>query len=358
MFYQNLLKPILFQFDPESAHHLATSFFHISQKVPFFHQTLASIFEYQSSRLSQEVAGIHFPNPVGLAAGFDKTAELFPSFIHMGFGSVEVGTITAKEQPGNEKPRLFRYGKEKALINRMGFNNPGADQVAGILKLQTKKGVRGINAGKSKITPLEESVSDYVYSFQKLVPYADYAVVNVSSPNTPGLRSLQSKDALTELITGIKKGFDGKFPIPLFLKFAPDLSLQELNENLELCLSLKLDGVILTNTTLDKSSLGEGPHQEGGLSGNPLFEKSLSFVSTAYQILKGRIPIIGVGGIDSGAKALKMFEAGANLIQIYTGYIYEGPFLPRTINSYLDRHMAKNNIKNIAEIVGINSRVK
>ncbi|TGN11051.1 quinone-dependent dihydroorotate dehydrogenase [Leptospira ilyithenensis] len=358
MLYQNLLKPILFQFDPESAHHLVSSFFHLSQKIPFLNQTLSSVFNYDSPRLSQKVAGIHFPNPVGLAAGFDKTAELFPSLIHMGFGSVEVGTVTAKEQPGNEKPRLFRYGKEKALINRMGFNNPGADRVAELLKVQKKSGVRGINAGKSKVTPLEESVSDYVYSFQKLVPYADYAVVNVSSPNTPGLRSLQSKEALTELITGIKKGFDGNFPVPLFLKLAPDLSLQELSENLELCLSLKTDGVILTNTTLDKKNLGPGAHPEGGLSGNPLFEKSLDFVSRAYQILKGRIPIIGVGGIDSGAKALQMFEAGANLIQIYTGYIYEGPFLPKTINTYLDRYMLKNNIKNIAEIVGNNSRVK
>ncbi len=357
LLYHSLLKPILFRLDPESAHHLAATFLQLSQRLPFFHQTLSSLFEFKSERLQQNIAGIDFPNPIGMAAGFDKTGELFPSISYMGFGFVEVGTITAKEQPGNETPRLFRFPEQKALINRMGFNNPGADKAEKTLQGQKKARVRGINAGKSKITPIEESVSDYVYTLKKLSPYADYAVINVSSPNTPGLRSLQNKTALLELITGIQKEFGKKFPIPLFFKFAPDLEENDLRENLEICLTHNIDGVILTNTTLNKDSLGQGPHPEGGLSGKPLFSKSLSFVSIAYQILKGRIPIIGVGGIDSGEKALQMLEAGANLLQIYTGYIYEGPFLPSQINSYLNDHLKKNKITNIAEIIGSRNQV-
>lgn len=352
MFYNHLIKPILFHLDPESAHHLAATFLSLSQKIPFFHKTLSSLFEYKSKRLEQTIQGIHFPNPLGLAAGFDKTAELYPTMIHMGFGSIEVGTITAKAQPGNDKPRLFRYPKHKALINRMGFNNPGADTTESNLKKQEKFGVRGINAGKSKVTELENAVDDYVYTLKKLVPYGDYAVINISSPNTPGLRSLQSKKTLINLIEGIQSAFDHKFPVPLYLKFAPDLTEDELVENLKVCLDYKINGVILTNTTLNKEVLGETNPEEGGLSGGPLFERSLQFVSLAYKTLKGKIPIIGVGGIDSGEKAKLMIEAGANLIQIYTGYIYEGPFLPYQICSYLDKVIQQKKLSNISELVG------
>ncbi|MGE8720456.1 quinone-dependent dihydroorotate dehydrogenase [Leptospira terpstrae] len=352
MFYNHLIKPILFHLDPESAHHLVSAFLSLSQKIPFFHKTLSSLFEYKSERLKQTIQGIQFPNPLGLAAGFDKTTELFPTMIHMGFGFIEVGTITAKEQPGNEKPRLFRYPTQKALINRMGFNNPGADMAESNLKNQRKDGVRGINAGKSKVTELENAVSDYVYTLKKLVPYGDYAVINISSPNTPGLRTLQTKKSLIELIEGIQSAFEGKFPIPLYLKFAPDLSEEELVENLKVCLDYKINGVILTNTTLDKKILGEDNPPEGGLSGGPLFEKSLRFVSIAYKTLKGKIPIIGVGGIDSGEKALRMLEAGANLIQIYTAYIYEGPFLPYQICCYLDKAVKEKGLSHISELIG------
>ncbi|XDD54314.1 quinone-dependent dihydroorotate dehydrogenase [Leptospira sp. WS4.C2] len=352
MFYNHLIKPILFHLDPESAHHLVSGFLSLSQKIPFFHKTLSSLFEYKSDSLKQTIQGIQFPNPLGLAAGFDKTTELFPTMIHMGFGFIEVGTITAKEQPGNDKPRLFRYPTHKALINRMGFNNPGADIAESNLKNQQKSGVRGINAGKSKVTELENAVSDYVYTLKKLVPYGDYAVINISSPNTPGLRSLQTKKSLMELIEGIQSAFDKKFPIPLYLKFAPDLSEEELIENLNVCLDYKINGVILTNTTLNKDVLGEKNPPEGGLSGGPLFERSLHFVSLAYKTLKGKIPIIGVGGIDSGEKALRMIEAGANLVQIYTAYIYEGPFLPYQICSYLDKTLKQKKLSNISELVG------
>jgi dihydroorotate dehydrogenase len=299
---------------------------------------------------------MEFRNPVGMAAGFDKTADLYPSLTHMGFGFVEIGTITAKEQPGNEGTRLFRFPKQKALINRMGFNNPGADKAEITLKQQRKSGIRGINAGKSKLTPIEDATKDYIYTLKKLTPYSDYAVINISSPNTPGLRTLQNKKSLVELIDGIQKEFGAKFPIPLFLKFAPDLSLEELKENLEICLTHHIDGIILTNTTLDKQVLGDGPHPEGGLSGNPLFEKALSFVTEAYKIVGGKIPIIGVGGIDSGEKALKMMLAGASLIQVYTSYIYEGPFLPYHICCYLDKYLRSKNLKQISEIVGLDHK--
>jgi dihydroorotate dehydrogenase len=299
---------------------------------------------------------MEFRNPVGMAAGFDKTAELYGSLTHMGFGFIEIGTITAKEQSGNDTPRLFRYPNEKALINRMGFNNPGADKAELTLKNQRKYGIRGINAGKSKITPIEDSASDYIYTLKKLIPYADYAVINISSPNTPGLRALQNKDSLIELIQSIQNEFGNKFPIPLFFKFAPDLSLSELQENLEICLKFQVDGVILTNTTLDKQALGDGPHPEGGLSGAPLFEKALTFVREAYKVVGGKIPIIGVGGIDSGEKALKMILAGAALIQIYTSYIYEGPFLPYNICSYLDKYLKSNNHKHLSEIIGLDHK--
>jgi len=354
--YENLLKPILFQLDPESAHHFAASLINLSKNIPFFHHSLRMLLEYRSDRLRQSIWGIEFKNPIGLAAGFDKTAELYPSLVNMGFGFIEIGTITAKEQPGNDLPRLFRYPKEKALINRMGFNNPGADKTELTLKRQKKTGIRGINAGKSKITPIEESTSDYIYTLKKLLPYADYAVINISSPNTPGLRSLQNKKSLIDLIDGIQSEFGNKFPVPLFFKFAPDLTFDELKENLEICLSKKIDGVILTNTTLDKGLLGEGSFPEGGLSGAPLFEKSLSFVSEAYKILQGNIPIIGVGGIDSGEKALKMILAGANLLQVYTGYIYEGPFLPNQICAFLDKYLKNNKYNHISEIVGLNHK--
>lgn len=338
--------------NPEDAHHLAATFLSLSQKIPFFHKTLSTFLSYKSKRLEQTIDGIHFPNPLGLAAGFDKTTELFPTLIHMGFGFVEVGTITAKEQPGNEKPRLFRYPNHKALVNRMGFNNPGADKAFQVLKNQTKQGIRGINAGKSKLTEIEKSVDDYVYTLKKLSPYADYAVINISSPNTPGLRSLQTKKSLIELITGIQLAFENIFPIPLYLKFAPDLSLEDLRDNLEVCLAQNIDGVILTNTTLDKSVLGETNPPEGGLSGSPLFEKSLKFVSEAYKVLQGKIPIIGVGGISSGEDAWKMILAGANLIQVYTGYIYEGPFLPYKICQYLDQQLKQLGKESISEVVG------
>lgn len=358
MIYETILKPILFHLDPETAHHLAATFLSLSQRIPFFTKTLSSILEFKSERLEQTLLGMSFPNPVGLAAGFDKTAELFPTMIKMGFGFIEVGTITAKAQPGNEPPRLFRYPEKKALVNRMGFNNPGADGCASTLSEQKKNfGIRGVNVGKSKLTPLEESVSDYVYSIQTLLPYANYLVINISSPNTPGLRSLQSKNALIELVSGIRKSFPEKTLPPLFVKFAPDLNESELKENLKVCLEQNVDGVILTNTTLDKDLLGPGDHPEGGLSGSPLFEKSLSFVRIAYQQLQGKIPIIGVGGIDSGEKAWSMISQGANLIQVYTGYIYEGPFLPFKLNQFLDKKCKEKGFTSIAQAVGCENHI-
>ncbi len=356
LLYQRLLKPLLFHLDPESAHHFAVTALQLANRIPFFFSILEQGLSVPAKELRQTVAGISFQNPVGMAAGFDKSAELYPMLSYMGFASIEVGTITAKAQPGNDQPRLFRFPEKNALINRMGFNNPGADTAFETIRLQKKKAIRGINAGKSKVTPLEEAAQDYAYTFSKLLPFADYAVINVSSPNTPGLRSLQSSKVLEQLVLDIKKALGGKFPVPFFLKFAPDLAIEELIEGLDICLSNQISGVILTNTTLDKSSLNLASPPEGGLSGDPLFDKSLTFVKKAFNHLNGRLPIIGVGGISSGARAVQMVRAGASLLQIYTGYIYKGPFLPKEMNSSLVAELIREKKTNITELVGLNSQ--
>lgn len=355
LLYNRLLKPLLFHLDPESAHHFAVTALSLADKIPFFFPLLEQGLNCNSKELNQTVAGLSFPNPIGMAAGFDKTAELYPMLSYMGFGAIEVGTITAKAQPGNEKPRLFRFPDQNALVNRMGFNNPGADLAHQTIQSQKKKAIRGINAGKSKVTPIEEAAQDYAYTFSKLLPFADYAVINVSSPNTPGLRSLQSSKVLEQLIKDIKLALGGLFPVPFFLKFAPDLALEELIEGLDICLQFQISGVILTNTTLDKSSLSLSNPPEGGLSGDPLFDKSLYFVQKAFSHLGGRIPIIGVGGISSGERAIRMIRSGANLLQIYTSYIYKGPFLPRDLNMALVQELKRTKNSVLSSLVGLDS---
>lgn len=349
--YKIFLRPFLFQLYPENAHQLSLQALKFASKVPFAYDLLEKIYSYQSSRLEQIVAGIRFKNPVGLAAGFDKTGELYPYFSRLGFGFIETGTITGMSQPGNPKPRVFRYPGAKAMVNRMGFNNPGSNEVFNLLNKQRKLAVRGINAGKTKFVPLEDAVEDYLQTFNLLDKFADYFVINISSPNTPGLRDLQNTKNFINLLDGIQKGLRQN-QIPIFVKFSPDLADNEIPELLDICLEKKIAGVILTNTTLDKTTLPAAIHQNGGLSGQPLQMRSTDMIKIAYRHLQGRIPIIGVGGIDSGASALAKIRAGANLIQIYTGYIYEGPSLPKKILNYLDLFMVKNDIKNISEIVG------
>ncbi|MCC5813586.1 MAG: quinone-dependent dihydroorotate dehydrogenase [Leptospira sp.] len=352
MFYELFLKPFFFRLNPENAHELSKGLLEFGSKIPLFFKTLQSLTEYKSSRLLTKVAGIQFPNPLGMAAGFDKTGELYPFLSRMGFGHIEVGTVTGEEQPGNPKPRLFRYPEKEAIVNRMGFNNPGSEKMAATIAKQKKYAIRGINAGKTKLVDLENAPADYAKSFRLLANFGDYGVINISSPNTPGLRSLQGRKEFKNLFESIKNELGGTFPFPVFVKFAPDLSEEELLENLEECLIQKVDGVILTNTTLDKSSLEMENPEEGGLSGKPLREKANHFTKIAYQYLRGRIPIIGVGGIDSGAAALERIRSGASLVQIYTGYIFRGPFLPYEINKTIDDYLIQNGKSKLSEIVG------
>lgn len=352
LFYDLVLKPFFFRLDPENAHELSKFLLEISSRIPFFFTFLEAFTSYKSPRLETTVAGIRFPNPLGMAAGFDKTGELYPFLSRMGFGHVEVGTVTGEEQPGNPKPRLFRYPEYSAVINRMGFNNPGAEKMAKTLSSQKKTSIRGINAGKTKLVDLEEAPRDYAKSFRLLENYGDYGVINISSPNTPGLRSLQGRKEFKKLFISVREELGGRFPFPIFVKFAPDLGEEELLENLQECLDQNVSGVILTNTTLDKSSLGYPDPEEGGLSGKPLREKANHFTRIAYSFLRGRIPIIGVGGIDSGEAALERIRSGADLIQIYTGYVFRGPFLPYEICKTLDTYLKKNNKSGISEIVG------
>ncbi|AVV50536.1 dihydroorotate dehydrogenase (fumarate) [Leptospira santarosai str. ST188] len=358
--YSTFLKPLFLSLDPEKAHELAKNLLNIGEQAPGILTLVESMTSYRSDRLKTKVAGMEFENPLGMGAGFDKTGELYPFLSRMGFSHIEVGTITGQPQPGNPQPRVFRYPEDQALINRMGFNNPGADSAERIIAPQKKRKIRGINAGKTKIVSEENAVEDYVYTLKKLSPYADYAVINISSPNTPGLRNFQKQENFASLIQGIKNGLGKDFKIPLFVKFAPDMETKDLEALLESSLSLKVDGVILTNTTIDKSSLKAYPNveKEGGLSGTPLKSRSTEFVRVAYQILKRRIPIIGVGGIDSEKAALEKILAGADLIQIYTGYIYQGPFLPLRILEFLDRFLKKQDLKTVSDLVGKEKEIR
>lgn len=279
-----------------------------------------------------QLFGLKFPNRVGLAAGFDKDAEVLPAWEALGFGFVEAGTITAKPQPGNPQPRLFRYPELGALVNRMGFNNQGADAVAERLARLKSAGAWpkipvGMNIGKSKVTPLEEATADYLYSFERLGALADYFVLNVSSPNTPGLRQLQNREALEELLGAIQDR--NQLQKPVLLKIAPDLEFGQIEEILAVMESKRLAGIVATNTTLDHSSLPAGRDQQGGLSGRPLREKATEIV----RFIAGRssLPIIAAGGIDSLDAAKEKLDAGASLVQLYTGFIYEGPELVRKI---------------------------
>lgn len=330
--YERTTRPLLFALDPERAHHLAIGSLRIASSFP---GALRALRKFEPPANPTTVFGLTFRNRIGLAAGFDKNGVALPAWTALGFGFVEIGTVTAQAQPGNEKPRIFRYPEQQALINRLGFNNDGADAVAERLRRLRASGrwphiPVGINIGKSKITPLEEAPDDYLYSFRRLREFADYLVLNVSSPNTPGLHALQEIAALTELLRVIREANDAPRK-PVLLKIAPDLALEDLDEIVAACEQYGIAGLIATNTTLDHSSILRTGDQGGGLSGAPLREKSTAFV----RALRGRtsLPIIGVGGIMDGPSAREKLEAGAALIQIYTGYIYRGPGFLRELGT-------------------------
>lgn len=288
-----------------------------------------------SPGLRRTLFGVEFPNPVGLAAGFDKNAVALPAWEALGFGFVEIGTVTAEAQPGNSRPRIFRVRDKGALINRMGFNNDGADAVAERLEYWKRSdrwpGIPvGINIGKSKVTPLEEASDDYRYTFRRLAGFADYVVLNVSSPNTPGLRTLQKRDALDSLLGAVQsENLLRAKAVPMLLKIAPDLEESRIEEIIELVERHELAGMIATNTTLDHSAIPEAERTEGGLSGDPLRDRSTEIIR--FIASRTSLPIIGVGGISSPEGALEKLDAGASLVQLYTGFVYHGPGLIREI---------------------------
>ncbi|WP_276498164.1 quinone-dependent dihydroorotate dehydrogenase [Pontibacter litorisediminis] len=339
--YKSLLRPLLFQLDPEKVHYLTTDALRTSLKLPFAKSITESMFKVEDPRLERELFGLRFPNPVGLAAGFDKDAMLVDELGELGFGFVEIGTLTPKPQPGNDRPRLFRLPQDQAIINRMGFNNKGVD--AAVRRLEKRKSniIVGGNIGKNKVTPNEEALSDYLYCFRALFHVVDYFVVNVSSPNTPDLRALQDKEPLQKLLVSLQEENQKMgTPKPLLLKIAPDLNLDQLNDIIEIAQEARLSGIIGTNTTVSRAGLQtpEARVQEigmGGLSGKPLTTHSTQIIQHLRTYLPPEIRLIGVGGIMTAQDAVDKLNAGADLVQLYTGFIYEGPSLISQINKKL-----------------------
>ncbi len=336
MFYSAIRK-ILFQFDPETIHELTIKGLKSTGATP-----LNLAYKQVVANKPVEAMGIHFPNPCGLAAGLDKNGECINAFDAMGFGFVEVGTVTPRPQPGNDKPRIFRLPEANAVINRMGFNNKGVDYLVDQVRKAKFKGVLGINIGKNKDTPEENAKDDYIACMRKVYEHASYITVNISSPNTPGLRSLQYGDALNELLsvlkaeqTSLANQYD-KY-VPIAVKIAPDLSEEEIASIAESLIKNGIDGVIATNTTLARDGVEHLEHgnETGGLSGQPVKAKSTEVIRILAKALDGKLPIIGVGGIASGEDAKEKIAAGATLVQVYTGFIYQGPELVKDIVSAL-----------------------
>lgn len=331
--YKLLIRPILFSFDPEKVHYFTFSLIRFVSKIPGFPALFKSLYEVKDSRLETEVFGLKFKNPVGLAAGFDKDAKLYKELSNFGFGFIEIGTLTPKGQDGNPKKRLFRLREDNAIINRMGFNNGGVHEAVTLLKKNTNVIIGG-NIGKNKLTPNEEATSDYESCFEALYDYVDYFVVNVSSPNTPNLRALQDKEPLTQLLQTLQnKNLAKPKQKPILLKIAPDLTDEQLLDIIDIVNETKIAGVIATNTTISREGLqSENKNEMGGLSGKPLAKRSTEVIRFLSQKSNQSFPIIGVGGIHSAADALEKLDAGASLVQLYTGFIYEGPALVKAIN--------------------------
>jgi dihydroorotate dehydrogenase len=328
--YELFVRPLLFSLDAETAHHLTMR---LLGRMSHFDVALRALRVFQPTPKPITLLGLTFPNPIGLAAGLDKNGVALPAWAALGFGFVEVGTVTAKAQPGNPKPRIFRLPEQQALINRLGFNNDGADAIAH--RLAALRESRrwpavpvGINIGKSRVTPLEQATDDYLYSFRTLRDFADYITLNISSPNTPGLRELQEPEKLSELLSAIGNEA-GTASKPLVVKISPDLSGIELKAILAVCEENGVSGIIATNTTLDHSSIPPQANQEGGLSGAPLRDKSTALVRKIAA--RSTIPVIASGGICDAESAREKFQAGAQLIQLYTGLVYRGPQLLREI---------------------------
>ena len=331
--YKAIIRPILFSFDPEKVHYFTFSLIRILSKIPGFKYLFRKLYLINDKGLERQLFGLTFKNPVGLAAGFDKDAKLFNELSNFGFGFIEIGTLTPKPQEGNPKKRLFRLKEDSAIINRMGFNNGGVKEA--VERLKNNKGVLiGGNIGKNKVTPNEDAVEDYKICFNALFDYVDYFVVNVSSPNTPNLRALQDKEPLTDLLKALQVlNFQKPKSKPILLKIAPDLTDEQLLDIIDIVSVTKIDGVIATNTTISREGLQSVNKSEvGGLSGKPLTQRSTEVIRFLAKESNKAFPIIGVGGINSAQDAIEKLDAGADLVQLYTGFVYEGPKLIKDIN--------------------------
>ena len=331
-----LIKPLLFQIDPETIHYVVTGALRRANRIWGVKSLLKNLYQLEDKRLAREVLGLKFKNPLGLAAGFDKNASMIEELAEFGFGFIEIGTVTPLPQPGNEKPRMFRLPQDDALINRLGFNNQGVDVVAARLKQVQRKGlIIGGNIGKNKLTSNEDAVNDYITSFDRLFDVVDYFVVNVSSPNTPGLRELQEKEPLKHILNTLQqRNNKNQITRPILLKIAPDLTNSQLDDIIEIVMETKIAGVIATNTTISRDDLLSSENlkkESGGLSGKPLTMRSTEVIRYLSEHSNKSFVIVGVGGIHSPEDALEKIQAGASLIQIYTGFIYEGPGLIKRI---------------------------
>lgn len=341
------IKQILFQLQPEEAHHFVTRNLKNYAAFPGVGKLLNKFYQFNHPDLEREVFGIKFKNPIGLAAGFDKNAEYIEELNHFGFGFIEIGTVTPKPQPGNDTPRMFRLLEDEAIINRMGFNNKGVDfAIEQIKKLpHRERYIIGGNIGKNKLTPNEDAVDDYVKCFNALFDYVDYFVVNVSSPNTPGLRDLQEKEPLLYILKYLQQyNNQNEIPKPILLKIAPDLTDSQLDDIIDIVSESKIAGVIATNTTISREGLKSDPEivkEAGGVSGKPLKERSTEVIRYLSEKSNKAFPIIGVGGIYTAEDAIEKLEAGASLLQVYSGFIYEGP----TIVSNICKGLVNNGIK-------------
>ena len=334
--YKKIILPVLFLFDPEKVHNFTFLLFKIFLNIPFVGFLVQKIYSVDNEKLSKKLFGIEFKNPVGLAAGFDKNAKLYNELSRFGFGFIEIGTVTPIAQPGNPKKRLFRLTNDQGIINRMGFNNDGMHKIATRLK-KNKNILIGGNIGKNKSTPNDKAVNDYLLCFNYLFDFVDYFVINVSSPNTPNLRELQNTNFLRVILDSLnKENLKKSKTKPILIKISPDLSKENLLEIVDLAISLKIDGIIATNTTINRDNLtSKNINESGGLSGKPLANKSNEVIRFISDKSNGKIPIIGVGGIHSAKDAIDKIKAGADLVQIYTGFIYEGPSLIKSINKAL-----------------------
>ncbi|MGX5208481.1 quinone-dependent dihydroorotate dehydrogenase [Streptomyces violaceus] len=364
--YKIFFSLVFKRLDPEQAHHFAFRWIRLAARVPVLRTFLAAALAPRHKELRTEAFGLRMHGPFGLAAGFDKNAVGIDGMAMLGFDHVEIGTVTGEPQPGNPKQRLFRLVKDRALINRMGFNNDGSLRVAARLASRTPvfRTVVGVNIGKTKVVPEEEAVADYVKSAERVAPYADYLVVNVSSPNTPGLRDLQATEALRPLLSAVREAADGAVSarrVPLLVKIAPDLADEDIDAVADLAVELGLDGIIATNTTIAREGLGLKSDaslvkETGGLSGAPVKERSLEVLRRLYARVGDRVTLVGVGGVENAEDAWQRILAGATLVQGYSAFIYEGPFYARALHKGLAARLRTSPYATLADAVGADVR--